>query len=44
MYRCLWEGKPVVAVGAGAAQLVAFVKAVGKEGCRVRIWETCMDV
>ena len=36
------EGKPLVAIGVTAAQVVAFVRQVG-EACQVR-WETCVDV
>ena len=36
------EGKPLVAIGATASQMVAFVNQV-KEACEVP-WETCMDM
>lgn len=36
------EGKPVVAIGFTASQMVAFVKQV-KEACQVP-WETCVDM
>jgi len=36
------KGKPLVAIGVTASQIVAFVKQVG-EACQVP-WETCEDV
>ena len=36
------EGKPLLAIGASASQMVAFVKQV-KEACEIP-WETCMDM
>ena len=36
------EGKPLVAIGVTASQMVAFVKQV-KEACQVA-WETCVDM
>ena len=36
------EGKPLVAIGVTASQMVAFVKQV-KEACQVP-WETCVDM
>ena len=40
--RAMDEGKPLVAIGVTAAQVVAFVRQVG-EACQVP-WETCVDV
>jgi hypothetical protein len=40
--KAVAEGKPLVAIGVTASQMVAFVKQV-KEACQVP-WETCVDM
>jgi hypothetical protein len=44
VYRCLAEGKPVIAVGALASHIVAFVKEVGKRACLVKQWDSCNKI